>query len=101
MSRLAAAVALALMAPLAPADATPDPDQGGARIACPGAGRSWLVPFATAPFPYDGAIPDKGVPFLDVRAGERRGHTSPRGGVYWEDATYADSRVLLDRKSVV
>lgn len=64
-------------------------------VSCPGADRSWLVPFATAPFPYDGVVPDKGVRFLDVRAGERRGHTSPRGGIYWEDATYSDDRVLV------
>ena len=27
--------------------------------------------------------------------GDRRGHTSPRGGVYWEDQTYSDRRSLL------
>ncbi len=32
---------------------------------------------------------------LDVVNGERRGHTSLRGGVYWEDLTYSDRRVLL------
>src|SRR5262245_15074789 len=54
-----------------------------------------LVPFDTTPFPYSGIVPDKNVPFLDVVNGERRGHTSLRGGVYWEDATYSDKRVLL------
>jgi hypothetical protein len=54
-----------------------------------------LVPFATAPFPYDGIVPDTGEPFLDVTAGGRRGHAAPRGGVYWEDETYADDRTLL------
>jgi hypothetical protein len=54
-----------------------------------------LVPFEITPFPYSGIVPDKGVPFLDVVNGERRGHTSLRGGVYWEEATYSDKRVLL------
>ncbi|MBV1703513.1 MAG: alpha/beta hydrolase [Hyphomicrobiales bacterium] len=53
-----------------------------------------LVAFAHTPFPYDGAIPDTGKPFLDVNQDGRRGHTSPRGGVYWEDETYSDRRVL-------
>jgi len=40
-------------------------------------------------------VPDKNVPFMDVVDGERVGHNSPRGGVYWEDKTYSDKRVLL------
>jgi hypothetical protein len=59
------------------------------------AGKMQLVPFEITPFPYGGIVPDKGVPFLDVVNGERRGHTSLRGGVYWEDLTYSDRRVLL------
>ncbi len=58
-------------------------------------GRMQLVPFNASPFPYDGDIPGQNKPFLDVMSGGRRGHTSPRGGVYWEDATYSDRRVLL------
>ena len=54
-----------------------------------------LQPFATAPFPYRGKLPDSDVDFLDAVAGDRRGHTSPRGGIYWEDQTYFDNRVLL------
>ncbi len=54
-----------------------------------------LVPFATAPFPYDGLVPGTGTPFLDIVRGGRRGHTAPRGGVYWEDETYADDRGLV------
>jgi hypothetical protein len=62
-----------------------------------GAARSGtrLVTFEASAFPYRGVIPGSTTPFLDVTAGERRGHTSPRGGVYWEDPTYADRRVLL------
>src|SRR5262245_57782169 len=59
------------------------------------AAKTQLVPFDTTPFPYSGPVPDKGVTFLDVVNGERRGHTSLRGGVYWEDVTYSDKRVLL------
>ena len=34
-------------------------------------------------------------PFLDVSADGRLGHTSPRGGLLWEDTTYNDRHVLL------
>jgi len=54
-----------------------------------------LVPFDVSPFPYSGPVPDKSTTFLDVVNGERRGHTSARGGVYWEDLTYSDRRALL------
>jgi hypothetical protein len=57
--------------------------------------RQRLVEFQSAPFPYNNLIPDRGQPFLDVTDGERRGHTSARGGIYWQDPTYADRRVLL------
>lgn len=54
-----------------------------------------LAEFANAPFPYDGIVPETGERFLDVTANGRRGHASPRGGVYWEDETYWDRRSLL------
>lgn len=54
-----------------------------------------LIPFNTTPFPYRGEIPDQGKPFFDVIEGSRRGHTTLRGGVYWEHPTYTDRRVLL------
>lgn len=59
------------------------------------AARSWLVSFDNSPFPYRDEVPGQGVPFLDVVNGKRRGHTSPRGGVYWEKPTYSDRRTLL------
>jgi hypothetical protein len=59
------------------------------------AAKTQLVPFDVTPFPYSGPVPDKNITFLDVVNGERRGHTSLRGGVYWEDLTYSDKRVLL------
>lgn len=54
-----------------------------------------LVPFATAPFPYDGTIANTDKPFWDVVEDGRRGHTTPFGRLYWEDETYDDNRVLL------
>jgi hypothetical protein len=54
-----------------------------------------LVPFENSPFPYRGEVPEKNRPFIDTVLGERRGHASPRGGVYWEDLTYSDRRTLL------
>lgn len=63
--------------------------------ATPSGPREALVEFATSPFPYDGEIPGQGKPFLDTTDGARRGHTSPRGGLYWLDQTYQDRRVLL------
>jgi hypothetical protein len=54
-----------------------------------------LVQFTTSPFPYQGKIPSTGKEFLDVLGDGQRGHTAPRGGVYWEKPTYSDHRVLL------
>jgi hypothetical protein len=62
-------------------------------------GKAALVPFSSAPFPYRGLVPGDethdDTPFLDAKQGSRRGHTAPRGGVYWEDETYSDPRSLL------
>jgi len=62
-------------------------------------GKAAMIAFDAAPFPYDGMIPGDAdrddAPFLDAKDGRRRGHTSPRGGIYWEDATYSDRRTLL------
>ncbi len=54
-----------------------------------------IVPFASAPFPFRGRDPDTNNDFLDVVANGRRGHTSSRAGVYWEDTTFSDNRVLI------
>jgi hypothetical protein len=54
-----------------------------------------LVPFVTAPFPYRGQPPKADQPFLDIVEGHRRGHSTARGGVYWEEQTYSDRRALL------
>jgi hypothetical protein len=54
-----------------------------------------LVAFDASPFPYSGQLPGHDKLFLDVDDNGRRGHTSVRGGVYWEDTTYSDRRALL------
>ena len=56
--------------------------------------------FKNSAFPYRGLMPpdednDKARPFLDVNDGGRLGHTSPRGGLLWEDAAYNDRHVLF------
>ena len=59
------------------------------------AARTKLVPFATAPFPYNGKERGTSQNFVNVTDGERKGHRSWRGGVLWVDKTYSDNRVLL------
>jgi hypothetical protein len=54
-----------------------------------------LVAFDASVFPYRSVIPDTDKPFLDARAGRKRGHTSANGDVYWEEPTYSDRRSLL------
>ncbi len=59
-----------------------------------------LSAFKNSAFPYHGLIPNyqetgKTRPFLDVDDNGRLGHSSPRGGLLWEDQTYNDRTVLL------
>ncbi len=59
-----------------------------------------LAEFKNTAFPYRGLIPpdednDKARPFLDVNADGRLGHSSPRGGLLWEDTTFNDRHVLI------
>jgi hypothetical protein len=59
-----------------------------------------LAAFQNSAFPYHGLIPNyqetgKSRPFLDVDDNGRLGHSSPRGGLLWEDQTYNDRTVLL------
>ena len=74
---------------------------GGSTMQATGGGNVAFAEFKTSAFPYRGAIPadadnnDRAKPFLDVNDGGRLGHTSPRGGLLWEDANYSDRRVLL------
>lgn len=66
-----------------------------AQAAATKSAKTALVAFDNAPFPYSGQPPGQDKPFYDLEQDGRRGHTSPRGGVYWEDVTYSDRRVLL------
>src|SRR5581483_8715446 len=74
----------------------PVPHEVHARIAPVKAPKSALVEFDVSPFPYDGIVPRTSRPFFDVRTEDgRRGHSSARAGVLWEDVTYSDKRALL------
>lgn len=57
--------------------------------------KTQFVAFNASAFPYRGFIPNSTKPFLDARDDKRRGHTTSRGDVYWEDTTYSDRRSLL------
>ena len=62
----------------------------------PSSGNPRIVSFRNSAFPYDGLIPVEKKAFLDVvETSGRRGHTSPRGGISWEDTTFSDRRTLL------
>ena len=54
-----------------------------------------LDDFETAPFPYHGAVPASGRPFLNVGTEGHWGHVNFRGQVLWESDTFSDDRVLL------
>jgi hypothetical protein len=54
-----------------------------------------LVSMKSSAFPYFGENPRSEAAFLNVSKGERRGHRSYSGKVYWQDETYNDSRVLV------
>jgi hypothetical protein len=54
-----------------------------------------LVSMKSSAFPYFGNNPASDAPFLNVSDGERRGHRSYGGHVYWQDQTYNDNRVLV------
>jgi hypothetical protein len=54
-----------------------------------------LVSMKSSAFPYFGNNPASEAAFLNVSNGERRGHRSYSGRVYWQDETYNDSRVLV------
>lgn len=54
-----------------------------------------LAAFNASAFPYRGFLPGSTKPFLDARDGKRRGHTTGRGDVYWEETVYSDRRSLL------
>ena len=54
-----------------------------------------LISMKSSAFPYFGNNPASDAPFLNISKGDRRGHRSYSGRVYWQDETYSDSRVLM------
>jgi hypothetical protein len=74
---------VASLAPTAPYRRPPREDQ------------TMLVGLKSSAFPYLGNNPRTDEPFLDVSKGDRRGHRSYGGRVYWQDETYNDNRVLM------
>ena len=54
-----------------------------------------LVSMKSSAFPYFGTNPRSEEPFLNISKGDRKGHRSYSGKVYWQDETYNDSRVLV------
>jgi hypothetical protein len=54
-----------------------------------------LVSMKSSAFPYFGNNPRTDAPFLNVGNGDRRGHRSYGGRVFWQSETYNDNRVLV------
>jgi hypothetical protein len=54
-----------------------------------------LVGLKSSAFPYYGNNPRTETPFLNVANGDRHGHRSYSGRVYWQDETFNDNRVLM------
>jgi hypothetical protein len=54
-----------------------------------------LVSLKSSAFPYYGNNPRTEAPFLNISNGDRRGHRSYSGRVYWQDETFNDNRVLM------
>jgi hypothetical protein len=76
----------------APAPARPAPPTGLQPVK---EAKTQLIAFNASAFPYIGVVPDTKKLFLDVKQGNRRGHTTLRGEVCWDDVTYHDRRSLL------
>ncbi len=94
--------ALMLASCAAPPPVAPPPAQPGAKpsVTSIDGANIELAAFQNSAFPYHGLIPNyqetgKTRPFLDVDDNGRLGHSSPRGGLLWEDQTYNDRTVLL------
>jgi hypothetical protein len=74
---------VASLAPTVPYQRPPKEDQ------------TTLVSLKSSAFPYFGNNPRTDEPFLNVSKGERRGHRSYGGRVFWQDQTFNDNRVLM------
>ena len=77
-------------------DPVPVPQNVISRAAPLKTAKTALMPFDTAPFPYNGTVPTTGKPFIDVITDTgRKAHTTPGGRTLWQDETFSDRRVLL------
>ena len=74
---------VASLAPTVPYQRPPKEDQ------------TTLVSLKSSAFPYFGNNPHTDEPFLNISRGDRKGHRSYGGRVYWQDQTYNDNRVLM------
>jgi hypothetical protein len=74
---------VASLAPTVPYQRAPREDQ------------TTLVSLKSSAFPYFGNNPHTDEPFLNISKGDRKGHRSYGGRVYWQDQTYNDNRVLM------
>ena len=74
---------VASLAPIVPYQRAPREDQ------------TTLVGLKSSAFPYFGNNPRTDAPFLNVSNGDRRGHRSFSGRVFWQDETFNDNRVLM------
>jgi hypothetical protein len=54
-----------------------------------------LIGLKSSAFPYFGNNPRTDAPFLNVSNGDRRGHRSYSGRVFWQDENFNDNRVLM------
>jgi hypothetical protein len=96
---LGCGAALMLSSCAAPPPAGPGPSPHAELTSIDGANVA-LASFQNSAFPYHGLIPNyqetgRSRPFLDVNDEGRLGHSSPRGGLLWEDQTYNNRTVLL------
>ena len=53
-----------------------------------------LVSMKSSAFPYFGSNPRSEAPFLNISKGDRKGHRSYGGRVYWQDETYNDLSLI-------
>jgi hypothetical protein len=57
--------------------------------------RQMLTTMRHSAFPYEGMVPDTGLPFLDTTQDGQIGRMTTRGGFYSAQTTYSDRRSLL------
>ena len=100
MVELSIGAALMLASCAGPPAAPPAPGGKSQGVTSVDGANVALASFQNSAFPYRGLIPNyqetgKTRPFIDVDDNGRLGHSSPRGGLLWEDQTYNDRTVLL------